>query len=216
MPITVQEAENMVDEVCKRWVSLGREPDTLYMYTNHIKGAAHVAQTVALKMGNMNPEQMYVSALLHDIAKIDESSESMLGRFHGILGYEMLKDRDPAVARACLLHEFPMNKISMFKKKFLGNESDYSFVLNYVADNPLKDEDLLIQLADSMANRNGIVTMEQRQQEYEERFNIKMTAEMIEPFLEIKSYFGKKIGQDIYSLFVLKSQDFLQTKGRDR
>lgn len=201
MNISIKEAESIVNTVRHRWISLGRAPDTLYLYDNHIKGCAMVAHTIALKLGYMNPEQMYVSALLHDIAKIDESPESMVGRFHGIIGYEMFKDKDYQVARACLLHELPWNKVEFYEKKFLGNKDDYNFALQYVKDNPLKDEDLLIQLADAMANKNGIVTLEQRQQEYEERFKIKLPENMIRPYVEIKQYFDKKIKGNLYDLF---------------
>lgn len=201
MPITIQEAENMINAVRERWISLGRAADTLYLYDNHIKSCAKVAQTIAIKMGTIDPEQAYVAALLHDIAKIDESPESMLGRFHGILGYEMLKEKDPNVARACLLHELPWNNVPLYEKKFLGNKEDYEFILNYAAANPIKDEDLLVQLADSMANKDGIVTLEHRQQEYEQRFNIKMPAEIIEPYKNLKHHFDKKLKLNTYDLF---------------
>lgn len=201
MPITIKEAENIVSAVRERWVSLGRAPETLYMYDNHLKGVARVAKTIAAEVGGIDLEQIYVSALLHDIAKIDESPESMVGRFHGILGYEMFKDKDAAVARACLLHEIPWNKVSLYEKKFLGNKDDYEFALNYANKYPLQDEDLLIQLADGMANKNGIVTLEQRQQEYEKRFNFKMPMEMTEPYKALKQYFDKKVGGNVYDLF---------------
>lgn len=201
MSITIQEAETIITMVRERWISLGRKPETLYMYDNHLKGAARVAETIAAKMGTINPEQAHVSALLHDVAKIDESPESMVGRFHGVLGYEMFKDRDSDVARACLLHELPWNKLSLYEKKFLGNKEDYEFVLNYVATHPMKDEDLLMQLSDGMANKDGIVTLEQRQEEYEKRFNIKMPVEMINPYKELKRYFDKKICGNVYDLF---------------
>lgn len=213
MFITIKEAKNIVDIVRNRWISLGRAPDTLYLYDNHIKGCAIVAQTIALQLDNIDPEQVYVSAFLHDIAKIDESPESMVGRFHGILGYEKFKDIDQQVARACLLHELPWNNVRLYEKKFLGNKDDYNFALQYVKENPLKDEDLLIQLADAMANKNGIVTMEQRQQEYEERFNRKLPDEMITPYIKIKQYFDKKINGNVYDLFPnLESQKFNSTQ----
>lgn len=207
--ITIQEANKIVEDTRERWVSLGRSPDTLYMYDNHIKGVAQVARTVAEKLGDINPDQAYVSGLLHDIAKIDESPESMMGRFHGIMGYELLKDKSPAAARAALLHELPWNKVSQYENKFLGNKNDYEFTLNYVENNPLKDEDLLIQLADAMANKDGIVTLEQRlaafqnRQGYEAtlRKDTKVPIEYVRPYLDIKEYFDKKIGMNIYDLF---------------
>lgn len=202
MSITIQEAEKIVSDMRKRWISLGRNPETLYMYDNHIAGAATVAKTIAARLDNINPEQAYIAAFLHDIAKIDESPESMVGRFHGILGYEMLQEKDPVVARACLLHEIPWNRITKYtEKKFLGKKDDYNFVLDYISNTSLTDDDLLIQLADGMANKDGIVKLEQRQKEYEARFNTKIPAEMIEPYLELKQYFDKKLGFDVYDLF---------------
>lgn len=201
--MTIEEAQKMIDAVENRWVSLGRAPDTLYTYDNHVKGVAQIAQTLALRLGNVDAKQSYVSGLLHDIAKIDESPESMIGRFHGILGYELLKDKDPTAARACLLHEFPWNKIPPFEnvsKKLFGNKNDYDFIKDFAAKNPLKDDDLIIQLSDVMANKNGIVTIEKRLQEYEERFKTKIPKEFIEPYMEIKEYLSQKIGQDIYEM----------------
>jgi len=207
MPLTLSQATDMISTMRDRWISLGRSPDTLYMYDNHIQGAADVAEAIASKLGNVDPERVYISALLHDIAKIDESPESMLGRFHGIIGYELLKDIDSDAARAALLHEFPWNKIPPFEKvskKLLGNKNDYDFILNYVAANPMKEEDLIIQLADTMANKDGIVTMEQRRDEYEKRFNMEIPAELIQPYMDIKHHFDKKIGGDIYDLLPIQ------------
>lgn len=213
MTISIKAAENIVDTMRNRWISLGRAPESLFLYDNHIKGCAIVAQTIALKLGNIDPEQIYVSAFLHDIAKIDESPESMVGRFHGVLGYEKFQDIDQYVARACLLHELPWNNVKLYEKRFLGNRDDYNFALQYVKENPLKNEDLIIQLADAMANKNGIVTIEQRQQEYEERFNRKLPDEMITPYIEIKQYFDEKINGNVYELFPnLKSQKFNSTQ----
>jgi len=205
MSITIQEAKDMINAVRDRWVLLGRAPETLYMYDNHINGVANVARTIALKLGNIDPDKAYVSGLLHDIAKIDESPESKVGRFHGILGYELLKDKDPDAARASLLHEIPWNKAQKYEFKFLDNKDDYEFAMNYIAANPLTDEDLLIQLADTMANKDGIVTMEQRREEYEKRFNMEVPAELIQPYMDIKQYFDKKIGMDIYDLLPIKT-----------
>lgn len=213
MTISIKAAENIVDTMRNRWISLGRAPESLFLYDNHIKGCAIVAQTIALKLGNIDPEQIYVSAFLHDNAKIDESPESMVGRFHGVLGYEKFQDIDQYVARACLLHELPWNNVKLYEKRFLGNRDDYNFALQYVKENPLKNEDLIIQLADAMANKNGIVTIEQRQQEYEERFNRKLPDEMITPYIEIKQYFDEKINGNVYDLFPnLKSQKFNSTQ----
>ena len=66
---------------------------------------------------------------------------------------------------------------------------------------PLNDYDRLIQLADSLANSSGIVTLEQRLAEYSRRHHCEISKEMIEPRLKLKSYFDNKIGENIYNLF---------------
>jgi hypothetical protein len=120
------------------------------------------------------------------------------------------KDKDPTAARAALLHEFPWNKVSLYENKFPGNKQDFRFVLDHVATNPLQEEDLIIHLADSTADKNGIVTHEQRVAGFENRQShecqfrnkiIKMPIELLQPYIELKQYFDKKLGMNIYYLF---------------
>ncbi len=202
--ISVQEARDMVEALKRKEIALGRAEDTWYLYGNHVFGVADAAKAIALKIKEMDADRVYVAALLHDIAKMEERT----GRFHGILGYEMLKDRDEDAARACLLHMFPWNKVLPFEKcskMFFENKKDYDFVVDYAKNTAVRDEDLLIQLADSLASKDGIVTFEERKREYVERNKIEVTPELLkdlfEPRLELKEYFDKKINGDIYDLF---------------
>ena len=204
MTISVSEAEKMVVEVEARWVSLGRNPDTLYMYDNHVRGSARVARTIAEKVGGINPEKAYISALLHDIAKIDESPESTLGRSHCILGYERLKDIAPDIARSCLLHEFPLDIIPSYeecREKLWDNRADYDFIVDYAGKIVPEDTDFLVQLADLMANKDGLVTIERRVKEWEERRNAIFPESITALYKKIKAYFDAKIGGDVYDLF---------------
>ena len=79
---------------------------------------------------------------------------------------------------------------------------DYDFIANYINSHETTDEDLLVQLADSLANKDGIVTLEQRVKEYSQRHGAEMPQEVVEARYKLKSYFDNKIGCDIYSLLL--------------
>lgn len=200
--LSVEQARKLITELKEREISLGRQPETWYTYENHITGVANVAKTIALRIPNMNADEIYISALLHDICRTEESRQQ---RFHGILGYEKLKDIDEKSARSALLHMFPWNKLPEYGKCsqiFFNKKDDYDFIINYINTHKITDADLLIQLADSLANKNGIVTLEQRAKEYSERHGIEIPKEMIEPRYKLKSYFDTKVGCDIYGLLL--------------
>lgn len=204
--LTKTEAKNLIDQLRDKEISLGRAPETWYTYENHVLGVAKVAQTIAQKIEGLNPERIYVAAMLHDISRTEEEREK---RFHGILGYEKLINLDADAARSAITHMFPWNIIPPFEscsKMFFGNKADYDFVASFLKNNPRTDVDLLIQLSDTMANKDGIVTLEQRAQEFAQRHNISIPKEMIEPRYKLKAYFDDKIGGNVYDLF--KAKDF--------
>ena len=199
--LSARQAKQLISDLKEREISLGRQPETWFTYENHIMGVATVAKTIALKIPDMNVDEIYISALLHDICRTEESREQ---RFHGILGYEKLKDIDEKSARSALLHMFPWNKLPHYEicsDMFFNRKDDYDFITNYIDSHKTTDEDLLIQLADSLANKNGVVTLEQRAKEYSERHNIEIPQEMIEPRYKLKAYFDNKVGCDVYGLF---------------
>ncbi len=196
--LSVQEAKNLIKELRENEINFGRKPETWFTYENHIENAANVAKIVASKIANMDVEEVYISAMLHDICRTEEDRKQ---RFHGILGYEKLKDIDEKSARSSLLHMFPWNKLPEYEKCskiFFNKKEDYDFIANFIKTHKTTDEDLLIQLADSLANKDGIVTLEQRAKEYYERRGEEVP--QIEARYKLKSYFDKKVGCDIYSL----------------
>ena len=203
MSISVSEAQKMIDELKNHEISLGRNPKTWYTYNNHVYGVAEIARKIATKISTMNPNTIYVMALLHDICRTEDVR---LKRFHGLLGYEKLISLDENVARACLLHTFPWNNLPPYNQcggLFFYQKKDYQFVADFLKKNPPKQEDYLIQLCDALANRNGFVTIEERAEEIRQR-HIKQN---IPGFMDVsttnklKQHFDQKIGCDIYDLF---------------
>lgn len=198
--LSIENAKKLIEELKEREIILGRKPETWFTYENHIMGVANVAKKIASKIDGMNIGEVYVSAMLHDICRTEEDRKQ---RFHGILGYEKLKDIDEKSARSALLHMFPWNKLPEYEKcskMFFNKQEDYDFVADFIKKHETTDEDLLIQLADSLANKNGIVTLEQRAKEYSERHGVELPQEVIEPRYKLKSYFDIKAGCEIYSL----------------
>ena len=215
MTISIQEAEDIIAEVKARDTAIGRDMSRWWMYENHIRTAANVARTIASKIDDMDETQAYICALLHDVARTNERQET---RFHGVTGYEKLVDKDEMVARSALLHMFLWNKIPPYEKvaqMFFDNKKDYDFVADYIQKTKTTDEDLLIQLADNLSNKDGFVTIEQRAKDLSERRGIKIDNDWLDSRYRLKSYFDKKIGGNIYDLFT-KNHTLNLTIGRER
>ncbi|MBE6448225.1 MAG: HD domain-containing protein [Alphaproteobacteria bacterium] len=203
--LLIQEAEVIVNEVKERDAAIGRDMSRWWMYENHIRAAANIAKTIASKIDGMDENQAYICALLHDVCRTNERQEK---RFHGIMGYEKLVSKDEMVANSVLVHMFPWNEVPSYEEcrdMFFDNKKDYDFIVEYTKNNSPNDYDLLTQMADSLSNKNGIVTLEQRAKEYSERHGVDILSSMIEPRYRLKSYFDKKVGGNIYDLIIKDS-----------
>lgn len=201
MVLSIQGAEDIIAEVKARDTAIGRDMSRWWMYENHIRAAANIAKTIASKIDGMDETQAYICGLLHDVCRTNERQEK---RFHGITGYEKLVNKDEKIANSVLVHMFPWNEIPSYEEcsdMFFENKKDYDFIVEYTKNNSPNDYDLLTQMADSLSNKNGIVTLEQRAKEYSERHGVDILSSMIEPRYRLKSYFDKKIGGNIYDLF---------------
>ncbi len=201
MSISRAQAHGIIEQVKKQEIALGRDPNTWYLYENHVVGAAKIAQMIASEIPVMDENRVYVMGLLHDVCKTEEDRKE---RFHGILGYEKLCNQDEEIARACLLHSFPWRKLAcyeMYAHWFYNKKEDYDFIENYIATHPAKDEDYLIELCDNLANKDGFVTLEQRAEEYGSRHPSEDLSPILIASNEIKDYFEKKIGHCIYDFY---------------
>ncbi len=180
MNISLNDAETLISDLKEKEIKAGISPELWRCYENHIYGAAKVTQTIASHMQSINPNQIYIATLLHDICRTEEDREH---RFHGVLGYEKLINKDETVARTALLHMFPWYDIPSYEvcnRFFFYNKKDYDFVLHYAQNTKPTDFDLLVQLADGLANKDGFVTLEERQREYFERRGYEMPKHVIQ------------------------------------
>ena len=208
MTLSIEQARQIIEEFRQKELALGIvTPQQLEGHLNHINGAAYIARAIAQaitsKLPEINSDEVYVSTLLHDIGRLEEPR---VNRFHGIIGYEKLKERDENAARTALIHMFPLGKLPPFElcsDLFLGEQGqqDYDFVANYLKKTPLTEGDLLIQLADCLANKDGFVTLDQRFTEYQERHHIILPKELRIPRYQLKNRFDQILGHSVYDLF---------------
>lgn len=213
--LSIQEAHQIIDEVKARDTAIGRDMSRWWMYENHIVTAAKVAKAVAARINGIDENQAYVCALLHDVCRTNERQEA---KFHGISGYEKLIDKDETAARSALLHMFLWNKMQPFEecsKMFFDNKQDYDFVADYIKNTKPTDFDLLMQLADNLSNMNGFVTIEDRAKDLAERRGITLSQEWYDSRNNLKAYFDRKVGVDIYTLFN-KTNDFIKSQSKER
>lgn len=160
----------------------------------HAVHAALAAEHIALKCG-LNGEKAYSMGLLHDIGR-----NYTEGQFQHITeGYKIMNERGYGeISRICLTHSFPVQNIYSYVGKMdicLSEQEKYQNILQSVV---YDDYDKLIQLCDSLATSQGFVLPEQRfvALVFKYGFN-EFTVERWKAILNLKEYFGRKIGEDI-------------------
>ncbi len=193
-----ENAIKLIDIEKEYAINNGRKPGTWHLYHNHIYGVAEIAKEIASRISDLNPQKAYFMGLLHDIGKMKEEPQQ---RHHAIIGYEILKEAYPDIARICLTHMYPNNTAPNMAKDFFHNEKDYEFFCDFFKNNPMNEYDRLIQCCDMFADSRGFVTIEERVIDYENRHRVKMAKTHLDTYENLKKYFDNKIGVDIYSLY---------------
>lgn len=179
------------------WGRAQRTDELALTWENHSKGAATVAERIALRAG-MDADLAYAMGLLHDIGRYKGEKTGMN---HIIYGYELMMEKGkPEIARICLTHSFnPKEKVKILH---LDDPKKEEFVKEFVQKTDYDDYDRLIQLADFMAGSHGITTIERRFCSVLSRHELPEPQQVLRKLYELKDYFDKKCGMnDIYDLF---------------
>lgn len=186
---TVAEAEKLLNEAEKlnpgRWVA-------------HSRTAALCARAVAEKCGNLNPDCAYVLGLLHDIGR----RQGVTGMKHILDGYKfMLSKGYEDSSRICLTHSFPYKNINAYSGQNDCSEDETRFVKAFVESTQYDDYDRLIQLCDAVAFPKSPVFIEKRLVDVVLRHGFNdYTVLKWQAIFELKDYFDKKTGRDIYKI----------------
>lgn len=197
--LSIEQAKEIIESAKEYSRSLGTPEEILVSYHNHVYGVAEMAKNLAKEMGLKDPERVYVLGLLHDVGKVAEREKSV---FHGVLGYEILKDKDSEAGDICLTHMFPLNKIEGYDKMdryFFYKEDHYNLVREKLEKSLLTDIDRIIQFSDFVSSGDGYVTIEEKLEVLNKGRGMPEFA--LNNLKENRRYLEEKLGRNIYDYF---------------
>lgn len=171
---------------------------------DHSRVAARCAERIAQACGDLDPGKAYILGLLHDIGR--KFGVRHLGHVSDGYTYMMSLGYDEA-ARICLTHSFHNQSMSDYIGRFDTTEEELALIQRELAAVSMDDYDRLIQLCDSLAGAEGVMDMEARMEDVRRRYG-SYPQEKWNRNLELKQYFEKKTGKDLY-LVVEKTDSFL-------
>lgn len=168
----------------------------------HYQNVAFIASRIAEYSG-LNVEKAFVLGLLHDYGEYIEASTPET--FHGTAGYdEMMLLGYDEVARICLSHSFFDNNFKpedfpAYDKKQIIRAAEL------LKERPFDDYDRLIHLADMMAPRDKIDTIENRIAMITEKYNLPAAVALRKKTeaLWLKDYFDSLTERNVYTLIGL-------------
>ncbi|KAI4442027.1 hypothetical protein C824_004537 [Schaedlerella arabinosiphila] len=162
-------------------------------WEQHSRNAAECAEKIAARCSGLDPERAYVYGLLHDIGR----KFGITGLAHVYDGYRYLSEMGYAnAARIALTHSFNMKDIHDYIGKFDVTESVQDEIQALLAGMEYNDYDCLIQLCDSLAKADGIVSVEERMNDVKSRHGY-YPQKKWDMNLRLKEYFEEKMQEDV-------------------
>lgn len=157
---------------------------------------AQCAEKIALACHDMDSEKAYILGLLHDIGR--KFGVRHLGHVYDGWKYMLRLGYDEA-ARICLTHSFCEGTLECYIGKFDITEAETKELRQALAQTTFDDYDRLIQLCDALAAAEGVVDMEDRMNDVRRRYGSYPQSKW-DKNMELKHYFEKKAGKDIYEI----------------
>ncbi len=171
----------------------GRNPGP---WEQHSRYVAMAARAIAESTADLNPEKAYVLGLLHDIGRRFGKGHLQ----HVYDGYHYLLEQGyPEAAKIALTHSFNLKALKDYIGKFDISEEKQKELDELIEAATLDDYDLLIQLCDSVATGEGIVSLEERMQDVKSRYGY-YPQEKWDRNMELKAYFEEKTGRNLYDI----------------
>ena len=168
------------------------------LWIGHSKTTAFCVKAIAKHCNNLDAKKAYILGILHDIGR----REGVTDMRHIIDGYGfMLSLGYDDIARICLTHSFPYKDICSYNGQNDCTADETEFIKSFLNNSEYDDYDRLIQLCDALALPDGATYVEKRLVDVVLRrgFN-DLTIPKWKVFLDLKDYFDKKTGTDIYKL----------------
>ncbi len=165
-------------------------------WAQHSRVVAQAAQGIGAHLPGIDPAQVYVDGLLHDIGRRAGPTDMR----HVLDGYTYLAGLGfDGAARICLTHSFPVKDARAGSGQWDVTPQEMEFVQNYLAHIEYGDEDRLLQLCDSLALPSGFCLIEKRLLDVCLRHGFNdFTLAKWGAFLQIQRDFEQVIGASIY------------------
>lgn len=166
-------------------------------WVEHSFSVAFCAEKIARNCADMNADKAYILGLLHDIGR----RFGVKHLAHVYDGYTYMKELGfDEVARVCITHSFAVKSLSSYVGNADVTFEEKQFIEEFVEKTEYDDYDRLIQLCDALGSAHGVVSVEKRMTDVKSRYGY-YPSEKWDKHIELKDYFSKKIGRDIYELF---------------
>ncbi len=170
-------------------------------WETHSRYVAQAASQIAAACQDLNPEKAYVLGLLHDIGR----RFGITHMAHVYDGYHYLLDKGYAdAARIALTHSFNLGKLDDYIGKVDVTIEQQEELQTLLAQTNFDEYDYLIQLCDSLAKAEGIVTLEARMGDVKRRYGM-YPQEKWDRNLELRRYFEAKMGRDLYEVLQMEA-----------
>lgn len=165
-------------------------------WKDHSLVTAQCAAKIASACHDLDTEKAYILGLMHDIGR--KFGIRHLGHVYDGWNY-MLRLGYDEVARVCLTHSFCEGSLDCYIGNFDITDSEIAELETALEETVFDDYDRLIQLCDSLATAQGPVKMEERMNDVKKRYGSYPQSKW-DKNMELKDYFEKKAGKDIYQL----------------
>lgn len=163
---------------------------------DHSRVAARCAQRIAANCPGMDAEKAYIVALLHDIGR--KFGVKHMGHVYD--GYVYMKSLGyDEAARICLSHSFNTGKVEDYIGKVDVTAEELATVRQALQEMEFDEYDLLVQLCDSMAGAEGVMSMEARMSDIKRRYGA-YPQEKWDRNFALRAYFEQRSGKDLYEM----------------
>lgn len=186
---TIEEAERELIEAGKlnpgRWIG-------------HSKHAGLACKKIAEHCPNLDPEKAYLVGLLHDIGR----RVGIVQDKHMVEGYKYCMSKGwKKLAQTALSHGFMLKDVKTSVARWDVSKEDYLLAEKIIRECKYDDYDLLIQMCDSLALPDKFCLLETRFIDVALRYGVnEFSVAKWKRILEIKEYFDKITGKDIYDI----------------
>ncbi len=160
---------------------------------DHSRFTALCAERIAARCEGMDADKAYVLGLLHDIGR--KFGVKHLGHIYD--GYRYMCELGyDEVARICLTHSFSIQNIHDYIGNFDIPQEQQEELETALAQVVYDDYDRLIQLCDSLAGAEGIMSIEERMADVKRRYG-SYPQEKWDKNISLKRLFAEKTGGNI-------------------